>query len=46
MFPAALMARLVTKESNRFCMTVGVLMNTRGLVELVALNAALSYVCL
>ena len=44
-FPAALMARLTTKESNRFCVTVGVLMNTRGLVELIALNVALSYVC-
>ena len=44
-FPAYAMAKCVTAEGHRFCVTVGVLMNTRGLVELIALNVALQYVC-
>jgi len=40
-FPAYTMSKLVTKKPHRFCLTVGVLMNTRGLVELIALNVAL-----
>ena len=36
--PAFLTTRLVTGRSWRYSATVGVLMNTRGLVELIALN--------
>ena len=43
--PASLVAKYVTGRSNRYCITVGILMNTRGLVELIALNIALEYVC-
>ncbi len=42
--PAFFMTRWLTKESWRFCSTVGILMNTRGLVELIALNVALQFV--
>lgn len=40
--PACLVSKLVTKESWRFCSTMGVLMNTRGLVEVIALNIGVS----
>ena len=36
--PATLMTKLITRRDWRFSVTVGVLMNTRGLVELIALN--------
>ena len=42
--PVHLMTWLFTRESQRFCVTMGVLMNTRGLVELIALNVALQSV--
>lgn len=36
--PGTLMTKIVTKKDWRFCITMGTLMNTRGLVELIALN--------
>jgi len=39
--PAFLVAKLVTKRDWSYCASVGVLMNTRGLVELIALNVGL-----
>ncbi|CAF3933481.1 unnamed protein product [Rotaria magnacalcarata] len=36
--PATLMTKCVTHRSWRFSTSVGILMNTRGLVELIALN--------
>ena len=39
--PAFLMTKIVTKESWKFSGAIGVLMNTRGLVELIALNIGL-----
>ncbi|CAF0858368.1 unnamed protein product [Adineta steineri] len=39
--PAFFMAKIVTKESWKFSGAVGILMNTRGLVELIALNIGL-----
>ena len=40
--PACLVTKLVTRRSWRYATTVGVLMNTRGLVELIALNVGFS----
>ena len=40
--PACLTTKLVTRRSWRYAATVGVLMNTRGLVELIALNVGFS----
>ena len=40
--PATLMTKLMTGRDWRFAVTVGVLMNTRGLVELIALNIGYS----
>jgi Kef-type K+ transport system membrane component KefB len=45
MVPGIFMTKLIAKESWRFCLSIGVLMNTRGLVELIALNVALNLVC-
>ena len=42
--PVYLMTWLFTRQSQRFCVTMGILMNTRGLVELIALNVALQSV--
>jgi Kef-type K+ transport system membrane component KefB len=39
--PSCLVTKVVTKKDWRFAVTVGVLMNTRGLVELIALNVGL-----
>jgi len=39
--PTCLMAKLVTKRDWKFCIAMGVLMNTRGLVVLIALNVGL-----
>ncbi|CAF4332448.1 unnamed protein product [Rotaria socialis] len=39
--PATLMTKCVTKRSWRFSTSVGILMNTRGLIELIALNIGL-----
>jgi len=36
--PTFVMARIVTKQSYRFCASLGILMNTRGLVQLIVLN--------
>ena len=41
-FPTLITTKLTTKESWRFCSTMGVLMNTRGLVELIVLNVGLN----
>jgi hypothetical protein len=38
------MSKLVTKRDWRFCTAMGLLMNTRGLVEVIALNIGLSMV--
>ena len=40
--PACLATKLLTRRSWRYATTVGVLMNTRGLVELIALNVGYS----
>ena len=40
--PATLMTKVMTGRDWRFSVTVGVLMNTRGLVELIALNIGYS----
>lgn len=40
--PACLTCKLVTKSSWRFSTTLGILMNTRGMVEVIALNVGLS----
>ena len=40
--PGCLVTKLVTGRSWRYAATVGVLMNTRGLVELIALNVGYS----
>ena len=40
--PACVVTKLVSKRSWRYSATVGVLMNTRGLVELIALNVGYS----
>jgi Kef-type K+ transport system membrane component KefB len=42
--PTCLMSKLVTKRDWRFCTAMGLLMNTRGLVEVIALNIGLSMV--
>lgn len=42
--PTCLVGKLVTKRDWRFCVTLGLLMNTRGLVEVIALNIGLSMV--
>lgn len=42
--PACLVGKLVTKREWRFCVTLGLLMNTRGLVEVIALNIGLTMV--
>lgn len=39
--PSCLVAKLLSKKDWRFAVTVGILMNTRGLVELIALNVGL-----
>ncbi len=39
--PALFMTKIVTRESWKFSTAVGILMNTRGLVELIALNIGL-----
>ncbi|CAF1100810.1 unnamed protein product, partial [Didymodactylos carnosus] len=39
--PACLATKIITKRDWTFCSAVGVLMNTRGLVELIALNIGL-----
>ncbi len=36
--PVTLMSKLVTKKPWRYCLSIGVLMNTRGIVQLVVLN--------
>jgi Kef-type K+ transport system membrane component KefB len=40
--PACFVAKLVTKRDWRFCIGLGFLMNTRGLVQLIALSIGLS----
>lgn len=40
--PGCLVSKLVTPHPWRFCVTLGILMNTRGLVEIIALNVGLS----
>lgn len=40
--PTCLVSKLVTKRDWRFCVAMGLLMNTRGLVEVIALNIGLS----
>lgn len=40
--PGCLTTKLVTKKDWKYCVTIGVLMNTRGLVEILALNVGLS----
>jgi len=40
--PGCLFTKLITKRDWKFCVTVGILMNTRGLVELIALNIGYS----
>ena len=42
--PAFVVTKIVTRRSLRFCTAVGVLMNTRGLVEIIALNVGLTLV--
>lgn len=42
--PTCLVGKLVTKRDWRFCVALGLLMNTRGLVEVIALNIGLSMV--
>jgi Kef-type K+ transport system membrane component KefB len=42
--PTCLMSKLVTKRDWRFCAAMGLLMNTRGLVEVIALNIGLTMV--
>jgi Kef-type K+ transport system membrane component KefB len=42
--PSCLVGKLVTKREWRFCVTLGLLMNTRGLVEVIALNIGLTMV--
>lgn len=44
--PACFVGKLVTKRDWRFCVTLGLLMNTRGLVEVIALNIGLTMVSL
>jgi len=39
--PSALMTKLLTKRGWKYSCTIGILMNTRGLVELIALNVGL-----
>ena len=39
--PALFLTKIVTRESWKFSTAVGILMNTRGLVELIALNIGL-----
>ncbi len=39
--PTFFMTRIITKRPWRFCASLGVLMNTRGLVELIVLNIGL-----
>ncbi|CAF4334218.1 unnamed protein product, partial [Rotaria sordida] len=36
--PVTLMSKLCTKKSWSYCLSMGVLMNTRGIVQLVVLN--------
>ena len=40
-FPGCFVTKIVTRRSWRFSISVGILMNTRGLVELIALNIGL-----
>ncbi|KAF8071287.1 CHX17 [Scenedesmus sp. PABB004] len=40
--PACLVGKAVTRRPWRFCVALGLLMNTRGLVEIIALNIGLS----
>jgi Kef-type K+ transport system membrane component KefB len=43
--PACLVSKLLLRDKcRRFCTAVGMLMNTRGLVELIALNIGLTMV--
>jgi Kef-type K+ transport system membrane component KefB len=43
--PACLVSKLLLRDKSwRFCTAVGVLMNSRGLVELIALNIGLTMV--
>lgn len=42
--PATLVSKLVTRRKWKFCVTMGILMNTRGLVEVIALNIGLNMV--
>jgi Kef-type K+ transport system membrane component KefB len=42
--PTCLMSKAVTRRDWRFCVAMGLLMNTRGLVEVIALNIGLSMV--
>ena len=39
--PGCFLTKIITKRSWRFSISVGILMNTRGLVELIALNIGL-----
>jgi len=41
-FPCTLATKLLTKKDWNYCVSLGVLMNTRGLVELIALNIGLN----
>jgi len=42
LLPATLMTKIITKRNWKFSITVGILMNTRGLIELIALNIGYS----
>ncbi len=42
--PGTVLSKLILKKDWRFCSSMGILMNTRGLVELIALNTALDLV--
>lgn len=39
--PTLIVSKLLTRQSWRFCASLGILMNTRGLVELIVLNIGL-----
>lgn len=39
--PTFIVSKLLTRQSWRFCASLGILMNTRGLVELIVLNIGL-----
>ncbi len=39
--PTLIMGKILTRRTWRYCLTLGILMNTRGLVELIVLNIGL-----